>query len=154
MNRPYKFLAHLALGLAFISGSAAWAMPGEKEYGRKSDKMEAHMKKMEEKLNLTPEQKTKLDATRKNHREEARKLWDAMKEKRKALATELEKETFSVDVARKFQEELKVLQAHMADLRFKKIIEVRQILSAEQFKKMHEFKRDRKGPHEGGPKHP
>ncbi len=86
-------------------------------------------------LNLAEEQKKLLEENRKSHKEEARALFKDMRQKRDALRQELEKGALNMDNINQINNELKKLQAEMLDHRLAGVLEVRKILTPEQFKK-------------------
>lgn len=139
-------LAALSLGLALPS---AFAKPqeadGNKRGGPRMERRNTddRRERMFKELNLTPEQKEKLKAHREANRQRAETLRQAMRAKREAMRLELEKPDFKADRARALHEDLKKLQAQAADARFNGILEVRQILTPEQFQKFHQLTRQR-----------
>lgn len=99
----------------------------------KRDKMEA---KMMEDLKVTPEQKTKLESLRKNHEEKISALRTQMKEKRDAIKTELLKDNYDAAALDGLKNDIKELSGSMAVERTNVAIEMRKILTLEQFKKL------------------
>ena len=97
-------------------------------------------------LNLTGEQKKMLEDNKNKHGEERKALFNAMKEKMAAMRLELQKEKLDMAKINQINDEIKNLEAQMTDHRLKGILEVRRILSPEQFKKFTEKM-------EEGPKH-
>lgn len=145
MKNPVKQSLITAIALAGLSAFPLLAMPPDADGGtdmeeRGEARMEQRMQRMEQQLNLTPEQKKQLQAHRETHRAEARRLRQGLAEKRKALRQELEKTDMSQENAKRIHEEMKALQSQLADHRFQGILAVRKILTPEQFRRMHELR--------------
>ena len=108
------------------------------------ERMEARKQEMFKELNLTDEQKQKLEENRKKRKDDAQGLRDHMKELKTAMRQELEKDVLDMAKVDQVQSQMKEAQAQMMDNRLKGILEVRGILSPEQFKKfsakMEEYK--------------
>ena len=86
-------------------------------------------------LNLTGEQKKMLEENKNKHAEEMKALFNAMKETRTSMRRELQKEKLDMVKIGEINNEMKKLEAQMSDQRLAGILEVRKILSPEQFKK-------------------
>lgn len=99
--------------------------------------------KIKEELGLTDEQQQKLEEHRKVHREQAKLYKKSIEDLREQLKKELEKEDFDREKVQGLHEQLKSLINQKEDHRLQGILDVREILTAEQFRKFHEFK-DRK----------
>ena len=145
MNRrkPNRTGLWVLCGL-LLAASAAYAAPpagAALGAGDKDGKMEARMKRVEEQLGVTRKQEKRLKKHRKAHREEAGKLFEEMRQKKEALRNEMEKPDFNMDQVKALHEDLKRIQNKLADHRLQGILEVRQILTPEQFKKFHELTR-------------
>jgi Spy/CpxP family protein refolding chaperone len=112
-------------------------------------RMEERMARMDKELGLTAEQRKKLKEHRQSHRGEAKKFFEEIRTKREALREELEKPDFDKDKVKALNEELKALQNRMADHRLEGILEVREILTPEQFKRFHEMAGERRQKHMG-----
>lgn len=148
----------LAVLCALLMSAEVRAVPPEG--GPKWDR-EAGMERILKKMDLSPEQKEKLKAHRKAHREEARKLREEARQKREELRQELENPDMSMERVKAVHSQLKGIQGRMADQRLNGILAVRQILTPAQFKRFHEIareewkKKDGKGrrkDHPGSPK--
>lgn len=145
------FTVLVLTGTLGVSGSAYAQTPtdlSEEEVRIIEKKREMRKKfkeEMEEKLGLSDAQQQKLQEHRNSHRDQAKQRFASIKELRNGLQTELEKEEFDVGKIRSIHEQLKSIKNEMADHRLEGILEVREILTAEQFKKFHELKGDRKG---------
>jgi Spy/CpxP family protein refolding chaperone len=102
-------------------------------------------------LNLTDEQRSRLDEKKKTDKEKMKAAFDAIRAKRELLREECQKADMDVAKAKQINEELKTLEAQMLDQRLQSIVEVRQILTPEQLKKFNEKMAERKtGSGKGG----
>ena len=108
---------------------------GAKEAKTPSEKMEARHEELYKDLNLTEAQKKALEENKQARREEMKSLFSQMKEKREAIRTELQKNELNIGKITQINNELKILSAQMLDRRLEGILEVRKILTPEQFKK-------------------
>lgn len=99
------------------------------------ERMEAKKQEMFKELNLTDEQRSKLEENRKKRKESSSVLWKSMKDLRDAMRQELEKDTLDMARINQIQSQMKEAQAQMMDNRLQGILEVRSILTSEQFRK-------------------
>lgn len=159
MNTLNKRAGMLLTGLFLLTGAGLFAEamgedgPGFGPGSRGDEgKMEGRFEEMNKELGLTKEQAEKLRAHRRSQRETNQALWKQMQEKREALRVELEQPKVNTGKAKSINEELKALHNKMADQRLAGVLEVREILTAEQFKKLREIgeKRRGDGPRAGG----
>jgi len=84
-------------------------------------------------LNLTSEQLRMLEENRSRHLELANTLFAQFDEKKGAIRKELQEERLNQEKIFQLAAELKVLQAQMVDERIKGMLEVRKILTPQQF---------------------
>ena len=98
-------------------------------------KRKEKMQKVFEQLNLTEEQKAQLKENKKRNREERKAGFEKMKSYKEALRQELLKPDLDKKRIKQIQGQLKAAQAKMADDRLDSILEVRTILTPEQFTK-------------------
>ncbi|MBI4668813.1 MAG: periplasmic heavy metal sensor [Elusimicrobia bacterium] len=110
----------------------------------REEKMERKHEQIFKELGLTPEQKKQLTEHRKIHREQARQLQKTLKEKRKILKQELEKSDFNEARVKEAHAQMKEIQNKLTDHRLEGILKVRQIMTAEQFKKFQELTRNKR----------
>lgn len=89
-------------------------------------------------LGLTEEQQKKIDDHRNSAMEEAKMLMEQIRLKKEAIGAELQKETLDMDKITALQSEMKTLMAQKEDHRLKGILEMRSILTQEQFQKLQE----------------
>jgi len=113
---------------------------------------EAIMKKMDAKrqeiyndLGLTDEQRKLLEENENKHREQTKALFTQLRQKMNSLRQELEKSELNMQAIYQTNNELKQLQAQMLDNRLERILEVRKILTPEQFKKFEDKMNERMG---------
>lgn len=102
-------------------------------------KKENRVKEIFDKLNLSDEQKKQLEENKTKTRDVMKALHEQMKSSREAMHQELMKTDLDMAKITEIQNQLKTLQAQMIDARLNSILEVRKILSAEQFKKFNEL---------------
>jgi Spy/CpxP family protein refolding chaperone len=114
--------------LAF--GSIAHA---ETDHHEDNRGMGQHIEKMFDELNLTDEQKNLLKANREKTRASAEKAHQGIKDNMKAMGEELKKTDYSVDKLKALAEESKRLHNEKIDAKVAGMIEVRKILTPEQF---------------------
>ena len=106
------------------------------------EKMKARMLEVFKQLNLSHEQEKQLKAQRNKHREQTEEIRKSLKTKREEIRNELQKQELNMEKINKTHSELKDLRSKTADLRLEGILEVRNILTTEQFKKFCELKKD------------
>lgn len=136
-----------AAGLAALLCAGVSMAETPEGKGWKKDGMshgEGRFDKMKSELGLSDEQAQKLKAHKEAQMAQGKALWDEMKTKREALRAELEKEKVDESRVKALNGELKALQNKMADQRIAAVLEVRKILTPEQFKKFHERMEERR----------
>lgn len=99
-------------------------------------KREKMADKIMEDLKVTPEQKTKLEELRTNHKTAIQSLRDKLDEKKKALTTELSKDSYDNAVIESLKNDIKEIAGSMAVERANIPVEMRKILTKEQFTKL------------------
>ena len=104
--------------------------------------MKARMLEVFKQLDLSPEQEEQLQAHRNNHRGQGREFRESLRAKKEAIRNELQNEELNMEEIYKIHNELKGLLSNKADHRLEGILEVRKILTAEQFRKFCELKKD------------
>jgi|GEM_PF-2897773 len=136
-------------GIFFVSGVAyPWCREGY--FTGRGDRptkegIEEDFKKLSKEIGLTPEQEQRLKDLKAKNIEETKELRKLLKEKREELAKELEKEELNMDRINQLNRELKDIQSQKQDHRLNSILEIRKILTAEQYKKFREFGKKRFG---------
>lgn len=142
------------LSILLLAGTASAYPPqgGPGNPEKWEQKREARMQEMHKKLGLTPDQEKRLEEHRKTHQEAGKALREEKREKMEALRVELEKPDMDEARVRAANEELKAVQNRLADHRLQGVLEVRHILTPEQFRKFHDLTgprwkdKDGKGP--------
>jgi Spy/CpxP family protein refolding chaperone len=152
------------LTLAVAAVALLWSGTGYAEKGKSDDKekdgtkwaekMEARREEFYKELGLNEEQKKALKENKDKHRKEKKELFESMHEKMKLMHEELGQENLDMTKINQIQDDLKAVQAKMIDQRLAHILEVRKILTPEQFKKFSEKMKDHKkrGGHQWGKK--
>ena len=153
LNRIRTWGYFLGLGVAlFFTGvlnvSANEGFMGKKE-GWDEKKWEERAAAMNKQLGLSPEQETQLKAHREKHRGEMKELYQKIKAKREDLQAALQKEDFNAGQVKQIHAELKTLKSEAEDDRLEGILEVRKVLTPEQFNKFTELKKNRKDHKDG-----
>ncbi len=92
-----------------------------------------HFEKIFDELGLSAEQRDKLKAGREKGRAEEQKIREEMRSAREALGQELDKPTLDVAKVKALHETLKTLIIKGEDRRLDMILEVRTIMTPEQF---------------------
>ena len=137
--RRAKVVAILIVAvLVVLSASVIYAALPIPEVQQKEaviKKIDAKRQEVYSNLGLTSEQKKLLEENKNKHREQTKALFTQMRQKIASLRQELEKNELNMQVIYQTNNELKKLQAQMLDSRLERILEVRKILTPEQFKK-------------------
>ncbi len=127
-----------------ISSSVYSQTPGDHPMKREGirEKMKARMLEIFEQLHLSPEQEEQLKAHRNKHREKAGGFLQSIRAKRDEMRSELQEEELNMERVYALHAELKDLYSKKADHRLEGILEVRKILTPEQFKKFCELRKE------------
>ena len=102
-------------------------------------------RQMMEQLNLTPEQRTKLDALRKANRDKVSGMRDEMRKSQEQL-TQAFQSNASNDELRKIHKKSQEVKNKMSDAQFDQVLAIREVLTPEQKKKFQELRSKGKGP--------
>lgn len=147
MNTKMMSMAVFAALVMMMSSLSVYAGGPDGDTDRSAqwkERIEARKQEIFRELNLTDEQKQKLEENRKTHRDDAKDLFKNMKELRTAMRQELEKESLDMARINQIQSQIKDANEQMMDNRLQGILEVRGVLTPEQFKKfsakMHEHR--------------
>ena len=97
--------------------------------------MEARRQELYKDINLSEAQKKALEENRKGRKEEMKSIFSQIKEKKEAIRNELQKNELNIGKITQINNELKILDTQMLDRKLEGILEVRKILTPEQFKK-------------------
>ena len=122
-----------ALGLVYAEHEEGM----RKQHEQRTEKIYAQ-------LNLTDEQKQKLETNKQQNREKMKSIREDMKTSRQALKAELMKPELDMSAITVLQDKLKAAQAQVQDDRLSAILGVRSILTPEQFEKFLTLTRERK----------
>lgn len=105
----------------------------------KNKKMDEKHQKLWDQLNLTPEQKKQLEENKTKNRETMKAKFEQMRSYRESLKEELMRPELDVNKINGIQSQIKALQAEMVDNHLKSVLDVRKILTHEQFEKFIEI---------------
>jgi|GEM_PF-5602422 len=94
--------------------------------------------KMAQELGLTQEQQAQLKEHRRQNMKQAQEIREQLKAKKDEIRQELQKDPVDVARIRAIHEQIKALIAQREDGRLEGILKLREVLTAEQFQKMHE----------------
>jgi Spy/CpxP family protein refolding chaperone len=112
---------------------------------QKGGRFKEHLKE----LNLTPAQTEQLNTQRQANKSAMRELQQALKTKRGELREELDKQNPDKGKLEGITSELKRLEAQRIDQRVKSILQMKETLTPEQFKKMSALEEGRRGEKHG-----
>ncbi len=138
IGRKVRIAALLAIGALCLSAPALYAATNDTAPAQEkgfTKKMEAKRQQLYKELNLSDEQKKLLEENRNKHKEQMKALFSQMKEERLLIRDELKKDTLDTGKIYQINNELKKMQGQLLDYRLESILEVRKILTPEQFKK-------------------
>ena len=126
----------LCIAGLILLASNVYAQPfGDPGNGKMKERTESRMSEVSKELNLSAEQQKQLEAHRKQHREQNAALFSDIKKKRDEIKSELQKPELNMNKINQLQAELKGLMGKIEDDRLNGILEVRKVLTAEQFAK-------------------
>lgn len=135
----------VAAGLSTSVIYAASSIPADKQKDAFVKKMDAKQQEIYKELGLSDEQKKLLEENRNKHREQTKALFTEMRQKMASLRQELEKSELNMQAIYQTNNDLKQLSAQMLDNRLERILEIRKILTPEQFKKIEDKMSERMG---------
>ncbi|MCA9400687.1 MAG: periplasmic heavy metal sensor [Candidatus Omnitrophica bacterium] len=150
MKKLLTGLLGVFMFLSFASAPSAFSQPSEKGMGMKGEfrenfkekykeRKEARFEEMKEDLGLTDDQVTRLKEHKQANRKHKKEFWGELKSKKDLLKEALQKDELNRDEIQKIHSEIKVMKNQMEDDRLESILEVREILTPEQFQKFHEI---------------
>ena len=99
------------------------------------ERMEKKREEIYGQLNLTEGQKKQLEANKKRHHEDKRVVFEKMKSYKESFKQELMKPDLDMSKINEIQSQFKAVQSQMTDDRLRSILEVRKILTPQQFTK-------------------
>ncbi len=132
------------IGVILLSSNVYSQPAGDPPPDREAmhEKRRAQMLENFKQLDLSPVQEKQLNAHRKSHIELGKEIHENIKAKREALREELQQQELDMKKIRKIHSELKNIRSQKADHRLEGILEVRKILTTEQFTKFMELKKE------------
>lgn len=142
MKRFKNFVLAVFIALSFFAAANVQAVD-------RSDPGHEKFQKIWGQLNLTPAQKKQLEENKIKHMEARKAEFEKMRSCMDSLKAELMKPELDMKKINIIQAELKTLHAKAQDGRLASILEVRKILTLEQFKKFNDLteKRGFRPPH-------
>jgi len=117
---------------------AASSVPAPRQGKALVEKKDAKMQQFFKELKLTEEQKKLLNDNKNKHREQMKAIFQQKKDKMTLIREEIQKDELNMGKITQINNELKDLDSKMLDLMLQGILDVRRILTAEQFKKFME----------------
>ncbi|MCC6543667.1 MAG: periplasmic heavy metal sensor [Nitrospirae bacterium] len=149
-HKQLHIILFIGMVITLIISSIAYASSGRPFDGDEGDskkaRWEENISEMYKQLGLTPLQDKQLKDHRERHRSQMDTLHKEIKAKREQLGDELQKKDFNIHRVQQVHDELKSLKARMEDYRLEGILEVRKILTPEQFSKFMKLKKDQAVP--------
>jgi Spy/CpxP family protein refolding chaperone len=139
INQQFLLLG-MAMSLVALPITNAAAHEGQ-EGKRDGKHWEEKIAKVHQELGLTPEQEAQLKATREKGHTQKEALQQQIKSKYGELQAELQKPDYSADKVKQIHSELKALKDQKEDIQLEGILEVRKVLSPEQYTKFQEMKK-------------
>ncbi len=123
-------------------------MEGDMPYPKMSKQDEKKMKKnfeeIAKEIKLTDEQKLQIEAMAKADKEKKKEIRKQIKEKFKAIDAELLKENYDMNVINGLTSEVQTLQSEVAKMNIDAKIQMRSILTYDQFKQIEEIRQKNK----------
>jgi len=137
-------LAITALSMVFVAETAFAQGPEGPEQPARPPKGE-FIQKMVDELDLTEQQVQQITKNKQESDQQNKLLREKMKQARDAIRTELIKDTTNEKALKRLANELKTVQAEMVDQHIKSLLEVKKILTPEQFKQFNEKMEQKRG---------
>ncbi|MDD5730808.1 MAG: periplasmic heavy metal sensor [Candidatus Omnitrophica bacterium] len=139
-NMRFKYGAGLAALVAVIFLAAAASAYANEDNPHKGMRRNYKMDDVMKTLNLSPEQKEKIQKQREDNKQAWSQLNEKLRAKRLELKQELEKPAVDKNRIDAVIGELKTLTGEQLELRVNTILSMKQILTPEQFQKLQEKK--------------
>ena len=137
-----KVMFVYVLVVAVLIAPAVYAQKGDEDstdkssfFQKRRDMMDKKISEIYAQLNLDDDQKAKLEENKQKHRGGKRGVFEKMKSYKDALNQELMKPDLDMNTISGIQSQIKALQSQMVDERLNSILEVRKILTPDQFTK-------------------
>ena len=125
----------LVLPSAYANDAADPSSEHEGRSHRRGDGMWKKIQQIHDQLNLSEEQKKQLDENKSKSKAQMKDLFEKKRSLRTAMRQELMKPELDMNKINDIQTQLKASQSEMVDHRLNSILEVRKILSPDQFQK-------------------
>lgn len=148
MNRKWMVVVLMAGVISILSAQVVFAQPSEKrkmKAEKKEELKKEHFEKMFKDLNLTAEQKEKMKAQKKAHMEKAQALKEQIRAQKDAMKQELEKNEWDMNKVNQIHEQIKSLLLQQEDNRLAGLLELKSLLTLEQFVQFHKNMKECKG---------
>jgi len=142
-NVKIALMAVMAAGMLMAGAAYADGDQGPQNAPR-DGKMQAKHDEFFKDLGLTDEQKKSLEDNRSKNRKAMQAMAQTMRDKMAQMHQELQKDNLDTGKVNQIQGELKTLQSQMMDQRLAGILEVRKILTPDQFKKFSQKMEDKR----------
>ena len=139
----------LSLLLTLFVSSFIYAVPPKNDKGnipsesphKHQQQMKVDFEKIAKDLNITEEQKQKINELMRTDLEKKKELRQQIKQKSDAIDEELMKEKFDIYVVNKLAEEIQQLNAEIAKTNIESKLNVRSILTYEQYSRMEQARK-------------
>ena len=152
MKKMMRMLTVVAVVIAMVStaqlvyAGPVWAAKDAHGGGKKGE----HFQKLIEQLDITDEQKKVLTEQRDEHWKKMKELREAMNENRKDLREELLKSDYSKTAVNRTVGEMKELQGEMIEQRVDHFLQIKEVLTPQQYKKITEHAEKKRHPAKKG----
>ncbi len=138
------FLYVLVLGFAgmpwtYADDESPASTEQERFWQIKHEEKEKSIREIYTQLNLTDEQKKQLEENKRSEKDSKKDLYGKIRSYKEALNQELMKPELNMLNINEIQTQIKTVQAQIADDRLNSILNVRKILTVEQFTKFTEL---------------
>ena len=106
-------------------------------------KMKKSFEEIAKELNLTDEQKQQIETMAKTDKEKRKEIRNQIREKFKAVDAELLKENYDINVVNGLTDDIKSLQGEMSKMNIDGKIQMRNILTYDQFKQIEQMRQNK-----------
>ncbi len=147
MNQMNKIKSIIVVAILTIVSSLFGAdddlpcKPGKMLQGHN---IEQHLAELRNTLELTDEQYQLLLAHKRKSRKAMGEIRTEFRQKKSEIINEIQQNTLNMNKINLLHIEAKALKIKMLDYRLEKMLNVRKILSPNQFKRMHEFMKEKR----------
>ena len=149
------FIKSTLAGIILCSGfvftplvhAEGWMGHGDGDRGQMRAKMEEKIQQIYDQLGLSDEQKKLLEDNKAKHKASSEIFEKDMRSTMQAMGEELKKTELDMNQISVLRAKLKALRDQKADERFDAILEVRKILTKEQFAKFSDLMEQQRGMH-------